>query len=131
MRRGTLAILMSAALVAGLFVTGSKASPSDPFRGAWRSVDAVDGSNQHMSFGGAGATRVVRLFDDAATACDGVPATAQGPGTISGSSIEVEFVVDCAGTQPDPEGNPFTITFTHDPVDDTLSEANGTIWNRP
>lgn len=128
-RRAAVALVVAAAVLATAPLVA--APPADPFKGKWEATDAVDGSNETMSFGGNGDTRRVTLHDDDGTvACDpdGGPVTARGIGTISadGSEISVDFSWRCASGQT----GGGVITFTHDAATDTLTEASGTVWHR-
>ena len=97
-RAGVVALVCLAAWGIG---GSAGAAPPDPFRGTWKSID-VDGSNQTLSFGGVGETRMVHLFDDFASLapCSGGPATGTGVGSVDGTSIAVEFFVGNCETKP-------------------------------
>lgn len=131
------ALLAAAVLVFGL-IPAAFAAPSDPFRGAWRSVDAFDDSNQKLNFGGSGDTRQVKLFDDNATGgicLSGGPAVGRGVGVVDGNTIEVTFDITCAdgGT-----ASGIVVLYEYDSATNTLSDTftDGddeltTTWFRP
>jgi hypothetical protein len=125
--RRFVSLLSAAALVVALAGVAT-AAPSDPFKGAWASID-TDGSNQTLTFGGNGSTRRVTLFDDGASVCDGmVPATGRGTGTVDGSSLSVTYLLSChpGGSFTTPE-----VTYTHDAGSNTLTDSFGVTWSRP
>lgn len=107
--------------------------PPDPFRGAWTSVDAADGSDQTLHFGGGGSTRRASLRDRFASSCPLPPqgAVAKGEGVItSPATIEVTFTVRCQRTG---DTTVAEVTFTHEPASNTLTDdlAPPTTWFRP
>ena len=126
-------VLRSAAIVGALLmlaVSAATAAPADPFKGAWVSVDN-DGSNQRLSFGGAGSTRSVSLFDDGASACGypdvNVSARLSGRGTIDGDTLTVDLAGQCS-----PGGDPIGATVEYSaPGDGTLVDSFGVTWHRP
>jgi hypothetical protein len=125
--------LFATLLLSALAAPAALAAPPDPFLGAWESVDAADGSNQTLHFGGGGATRRVGLHDDFASGCTAAPqgAVARGDGSLaSATTIEVAFDVRCQKTGDRIEA---VVTFTYDPVSNTLEDdlAPPTTWFRP
>ena len=121
--------LLAASVTALLFTSaGATAAPPDPFVGVWTSVDAVDGSDQIVAFGGSGDTRRITLRDtDATEACaTGGPAVVRGTGTVVGDTLSGDLLVHCADGSPS-----FTVevTFTHSAG--TLDDGFGTTWHRP
>jgi len=121
---------MAATALTLAVVTNAGATPSDPFKGVWTSID-TDGSNQRLSFGGNGDTRAVHYFDDGASACGwpaiNVTATLIGKATVSGSSATADLAGQCNGTG---QSLASTATFTYDSGTNTLSDTFGVTWHR-
>jgi hypothetical protein len=96
--------------------TTNASAISDPFTGAWSTLD-LDGSPMTLTFAGEGPTRTVVVEDLRATGCAGLHWTADGIGTIAGLSIHVVGSSGCSG-QPTAIG--YDTTWTYDPAQGTL-----------
>jgi hypothetical protein len=130
--------LALAALVMGGWLgalTLDRSTPADDtigeaFVGAWESNDP-DGSHPVMSIRDLGdGTFEMELVDDAATVCDGAPATVTGTGAVSGARMTVApAVLTCEGGEPTSIGE--DLTFDYDVKTDTLFDSSGIVWRRP
>ena len=86
-------------LLAVLAPAPAEAATATDFAGRWEAIDDLDGSNLDLRI-----TRSLRvkLKDDAATICNGVPAVVTGQGVIVGDTLVIEeFHVRCRGEEPD------------------------------
>jgi hypothetical protein len=128
-----ISVIGGIALLSVAFATSAAAAPSDPFIGHWTSTD-TDGSQQMLSFGGGGSTRMVSYFDDGASVCGweagGIPisATIHTTGSIDGDTLtSSETIGRCStgGTFPVGEA-----TYTYNSADNTLLDSFGVTWNR-
>ena len=80
-----------------------------------------------MTITGSGTGYVADYHDASATvACDGEPLDLEGSGNISASTLTVSYVYTCPGGQPESA----TIVYHYSPDNDTLTEDDGTTWNR-
>lgn len=128
--------VFTAAIVATSVLTPTTASAAttDPFTGAWESIDSGDGSYQTLDVYGSGASgrHATRLHDTVASqACDGQPANAQGPGVVSGVEMAVMFTITCPGSGKGPAtGQVGPIIYTYHPGSDTMTDDSGTVWHR-
>ena len=121
-----LALALTAACLAMLFVGGVNASPGRPFVGTWWAIDPSDGSLEQATFG-AGGSMFYR--DDLATSCGGPPAIAKDTGSVSGNvwTGTGNSTVYCVGIGP--HVTEF-FEFTLNP-DGTLSSSVGDeVWTR-
>lgn len=129
----SLATLIGVVAIAMATTAGALAAPPDPFKGQWQSIDAVDGSQQKLIFGGGGSTRNATLRDAGATVC-GFPevdasTVAHGRGTIAGANISVDWNGRC---QPTGDTWSATVEYTYHAATNTLTEnISTTVWTRP
>jgi hypothetical protein len=124
-------------LVSALMVTSVLAA-TDPFIGAWESIDNADGSYQVMHIGGGpGDSHQVSFRDFGASICDDPPfsgalefaATARGNLTHSGDSLSGTLPLYCHTSPTVFWGNAF-FDITYNPGDDTLTDSFGVTWSR-
>jgi hypothetical protein len=100
----------------------------------------LDGSNLHMVIGVStdGVVEVV-VVDDYAPVCSGTPSTMIGAARTEGDTMFVNAapVLSCDdGSQPEESSSPQleeqldNLSFTHDPMSDTLTGTLGSTWTR-
>lgn len=113
--------------------------PESYFQGTWVTTDA-DGSTPTMTVqvSGEGVVEIV-VVDDYASVCSGAPSTMTGTGRLEGENALVvpTPVLTCDdGTEPqaldgaDLEEILRDMTFTHDAVNDSLTDSIGALWSR-
>ncbi len=109
---------------------------SNPFVGAWLSVD-TDGSNQELIISeGSGATLNINYTDFGASACGkdsyGTPiyaATAAGSLTATGNVLTGNLPIYCQKNSATLLVN-HDFYFTLDPATGRLTDSFGVVWNR-
>jgi hypothetical protein len=105
--------------------------PAVPFEGSWQATDALDNSTIRASISRPddGRFRVVLTDDRVSFVCKGESVRLTGMGTVQGSTLTVNLAGPC-----DPSGTTFsvTMTFTHHPSSDTLTDDVNpdTVWSR-
>lgn len=111
--------------------TYSRTRPDNPFRGRWQGMDIVDGSTLTLNIAGRpGGTYRLFLQDDEATAA--CPATAgmaiaRGTGSVSGNTLPYTG----SGLCPSEHYRfSFNGELTYDVSTDTLTDFDGTVYNR-
>jgi hypothetical protein len=104
-------------------------TPLSPFVGTWELF--AHNSLHTLEFRVAGdGTLALELSDEAATVCDGLPATETGVGTLS-SSTEMTVasqVITCQDGTVLKDVPP--ATYTYDPGTDALTDSFGAVWER-
>lgn len=109
------------------------------FQGTWVSTDA-DGSNLTATFEVSvdGVVEIV-VLDDNASVCSGASSTMTGTGRLDSDTVVVipEPILTCDdGTEPQALSGPplqtqlQNLTFTHEPVTDTMRDSLGESWMR-
>lgn len=126
LRTAALPVAVFVAVVLGLSAAG--AAPTDPFVGAWKSVDTRDSSNQRLTIARQrSGSYVVDLSDDLASGCGGGAATGKGTATRSGSVVSGLITITCANGQTFAD---VSFKFTHRKASDTLIDGQGVVWSR-
>ena len=132
-----LALVLATAAFGGLvraFTSGRGTTPAEhppnSFVGTWELFAHNSLHTLEIRVAGDG-TFALELSDEAATVCDGLPATETGVGTLS-SSTEMTVasqVITCQDGTVLKDVPP--ATYTYDPETDTLTGATGEVWHRP
>ena len=134
--RRTAGALAAVLTLLTLTVAGPPATALEPdsFAGSWESYDIGDGSYQTLTVRGTGTEGMhgVRLIDTAASqACAGAPASVQGRGSVSGTTMTFLFTITCPGSGKGPTtGLIGPILFRYHAGSDTLTDGSGTVWHR-
>jgi hypothetical protein len=111
------------------------AAPSQvPFVGTWESVD-LDGSHQHMTILlTEDGTYRVDAVDDHSTACEAMPASTSGTGTLAaGTRMAIAQTYTCEDGTVLREVEGIRLdewALVHDPATDSLQDPTGVLWYR-
>ncbi len=127
-------LTLSIVLVLLLSVTlPVSATSNHAFRGHWTGID-LDGSNLALTFNeqsrSGGNVFDIQETDDMCTLCGGPPAKMIGVGYLAGANTLNASTVWWTV----PTGNPVfpfpNVTYTYDPLTDTITDFSGVVFHR-
>ena len=122
------AVLFLVIILMVFSVSLAGAGGSNPFKGHWVGTDSFDGSTLNLTIAGNPAGPLKLTWTESYfTLCEGTAGIGKGTGTQAGANTldaEIDFTCFTTGTTLH-----HVLTFTYDPVSDTLTDGTDT-WYR-